>query len=88
MSQRPWEFEQALCAEVGSHYFYLEDKDERGPDSLADYSIAKTLCTQCIHRTECAEWGIKNEAHGMWGGLTPKERSALRQRRGILLNLS
>jgi hypothetical protein len=67
---------------------YLEDKDERGPDSLADYNIAKTLCNRCPHRQECAEWGIKNEAHGMWGGLTPKERAHLRQRRGILLDLT
>lgn len=87
MSKRPWEFEQAVCAEVGEYYFYLDDKDERGPDSLRDYNIAKKLCNQCPHKNDCAEWGINNEAHGMWGGLTPKERYAQRQKRGLRLHL-
>ena len=87
MSQRPWEFEQALCAEVGTHFFYLEDKDERSADSLADYTVAKQICYQCPERIECAEWGINNEAHGLWGGLTPKERGYLRQKRGLRLDI-
>lgn len=87
MSKRPWEFEQPLCAEVGSFYFYLDDKSERNSDSLSDYSIAKSLCFQCPHNADCAEWGIKNEAHGLWGGLTPKERALQRQKRGLRLDL-
>lgn len=83
MSRRPPEFEQPLCAEVGDFYFYLEDKNERGSNSLADYSIAKSICNRCPHKAECADWGIRNEAHGVWGGLTPKERAHIRTKLGL-----
>ena len=88
MSKRPWEFEEPICAEIGNIYFYLDDKDERDPNSISDYNIAKSLCSQCLHRVDCAEWGIYNEAHGVWGGMTPKERAYQRQIRGLRLDLS
>lgn len=88
MSKRPWEFESPVCAEVGNFYFYIEDKDDRSEDPLSGYEVAKALCSRCIHKTDCAEWGIKNESHGMWGGTTPKERAQERSKRGIRLDVS
>lgn len=35
---------------------------------------ARLLCTSCPVAAECAEAGV-GEPYGMWGGLTPQERS-------------
>jgi len=34
---------------------------------------------------ECAEWGIRNERFGIWGGLSAVERKRIRRQRGITL---
>lgn len=87
MSNTPWEFEQPLCAEVGVEVFYIEDRDdpEKRSGVRADYDSAKRVCNFCLHKTDCAEWGIRNEIHGVWGGLTPQERSEIRKRRKIII---
>jgi WhiB family redox-sensing transcriptional regulator len=41
--------------------------------------MAKSICRTCPHKAECAEWGIKNEAFGIWGGLTERDRRPLRK---------
>lgn len=81
----PWEFESPVCAEVGTEIFFSTDADEGGNSALVQetYRDAKRICAGCEHITECAEWGIKNEVHGVWGGLTPSDRKRLRNRLGI-----
>lgn len=88
MSDKPWEFEQPLCAEVGVEAFYVQDRDEPEPGVgvVPDYNSAKKICKSCIHQIECAEWGIKHETHGMWGGLTPQERKIIRGSRKITIH--
>lgn len=88
MTKKPWEFDQPICSQVGVELFYIEDRDEvkQGLPILSDYSMAKSLCKSCIHKNDCADWGIKHEVHGVWGGLTPQERSAVRKRKGIVVN--
>ena len=74
----PWEFEEPLCAEVGQHFFF-PDKE----DNPVDSKYAKSICNQCTHKIECAEWAIETvEEHGIWGGLNPRNRMAIRNRRG------
>jgi hypothetical protein len=43
---------------------------------------AKNLCnTLCEIRLQCLEYAMKhNETHGIWGGLSPKERQAFRSK--------
>lgn len=82
----PWEFESPVCAEVGTEIFFSRDADEGGDSSAMVkelYKEAKKICAGCDHKTECAEWGIKNETHGVWGGLSPADRKKLRGRLGI-----
>ncbi len=82
----PWEFKEALCAQVGTEVFYLEDRDEvRERARQADYSMAKRVCQSCVHLIECGEWGINKERFGLWGGFTPQERKLIRRRRNILI---
>jgi WhiB family redox-sensing transcriptional regulator len=41
--------------------------------------IAKNFCKRCPVLNECATYAIAaEETHGIWGGLTPKERSTIR----------
>jgi WhiB family redox-sensing transcriptional regulator len=43
--------------------------------------LARELCGLCPARQACAEYAIaSNEPHGFWGGLSPKERQAIRNR--------
>jgi hypothetical protein len=88
VSSKPWEFEQPLCAEIGVEFFYSDDRDDVKPKTkmLGDYSAARSVCGLCVHKAECAEWGIKNEVHGVWGGLSPQEREAIRKKRRIIVN--
>lgn len=62
--------EGALCAEVDSEIFFPE-KGKPARD-------AKKVCAGCWVREQCLEWAMAtNQRHGVWGGLTSKERSIL-----------
>ncbi len=83
----PWEFKEALCAQIGTEVFYLEDRDEvKEHAKQADYTMAKKVCQICTHLVECSEWGINKEKFGLWGGLTPQERRFIRRKRHIVIN--
>ena len=87
--KEPWQFTEPACASVDVTIFFAKDKDE--PEEtvdLSDYQYAKKVCSTCPHKIECAEWGIQNETHGVWGGLTPRERQKIRRKRRILVSES
>lgn len=83
----PWEFEDPKCAEVGTEIFFAKDRDEPGAHKVPanEYALAQSLCQRCPHKAECAEWGIRYETHGVWGGLTPQQRSRIRTKNKIQL---
>lgn len=85
--RKPWDYEEPSCAEVGVEIFFNKDKDEALPgiSQTAMYTEARKICETCPHKMECAEWGIYNETHGVWGGLTPNDRSKLRKRLNIVV---
>jgi WhiB family redox-sensing transcriptional regulator len=80
--REPREYENPLCAEIGGDFWFPE-RDDPENRKLLDPSYAKSICRSCIHKTECAQWGIKNERFGIWGGLTEYERTLLRRRSNI-----
>ena len=83
-AKSPSDFENAECASVDVNLFYEKDYDDLDSKTInGNYQEAKKICMGCQHRVECAEWGINNETHGMWGGLTPRERQKLRKIRDI-----
>lgn len=88
--KKPWDFEEPACAEVGVNIFFQPDKDD--PEQVAfvdgEYKYAKKVCSGCIHKIECAEWGIENETHGVWGGLSPRERTVIKKRGTISVSRS
>lgn len=63
-----------LCNEIGVETFYPPDDK---PVTRDFYLIAKKVCNKCIVQEECKIEG-KDEIHGVWGGLSPKERKQKR----------
>lgn len=56
------------------------------PDALfvdgAGQNRAKAVCTGCPVRTECLAYALDQRIeHGVWGGMTDRERRALLRRR-------
>ena len=70
---RPEWYDLAACRGVGPHEFYLD----RG-DSTAR---ALAICAGCPVRQQCAEFAVERNEPGIWGGLSHRERKALRRRR-------
>lgn len=63
--------DHALCAGAGLDLFF--------PDGT-DTQRAKSFCNVCPVWAECLAYAIdREEAHGVWGGLTSAERKRLRQ---------
>ena len=85
--RKPWTFERPLCKEIGGEVFFIDDFDDpRGMDTnSSNVQIAQRFCFRCEHQVDCAEWGILNEEHGMWGGLTPRQRREIRRQRRIYI---
>lgn len=80
--REPWNFEDPLCREVGTDFFFPE-KDDGDSPTMTGY--AKSICAGCSHKIECAEWGINNERFGIWGGLTQTNMRSIRRMRNIVL---
>lgn len=58
------------------HPFYPHPGDEEGT------AMAKAICATCPVREECLEFAMRtNDQYGIQGGMTAKERQALRRRR-------
>ncbi len=67
---------RALCSEVDPETFF----PEKGASQQA--KAAKMVCELCEVRIECLEYALKNdEAYGIWGGLSPRQRRSLKTRR-------
>lgn len=77
--REPARYEAPRCAEVDPELFFLEKGDNLGPK-------VRAICAGCDHKIECAEWGIKHETFGIWGGLTPRERQRIRKQNNIPLD--
>jgi len=75
--REPRFYENPSCAEVGGDFWFPEKAD--GSMNTVEMVMAKSICRTCPHKAECAEWGINKETHGIWGGMTEKERRPLRR---------
>lgn len=72
----------AVCAGVDTDLFY-PDSEEIGAEA-AEWAErrAKMICAGCPVRTACLELAMERfEKHGVFGGMTAAERTALHQRR-------
>lgn len=69
------------CRGLDPELFFVES--QRGTVRDEHVASAKAICAQCPVKQSCREHGLNTqEAYGIWGGLTRKERQAtLRWRR-------
>ena len=67
----PW-MDEALCTQAPAEMFFPDDTDH------AMAFKAKRICRECPVKQTCLEFGL-HQQHGVWGGLTPRERQRLRK---------
>jgi WhiB family transcriptional regulator, redox-sensing transcriptional regulator len=69
---------QALCRGMDPELWF----PERG--SIADDLQAKKVCSGCPARSKCLDYALDNgERHGIWGGLSERERRRIRLQRNL-----
>jgi len=73
LTPREWS-KDAACAEIGPvDYAFFPDSGSGG------YNMAREVCDRCPVRYECLQDALdRDEQWGMYGGLTPNERKALK----------
>ena len=81
--REPRFYESPSCAQIGGDLFFPEKEGQAFGN--IEIAMAKRICLSCPHQTECAQWGIKKEIHGIWGGLTESDRRRVRKEKNILL---
>lgn len=68
----------AECRGAWDHMYPVDDRgaeqNGRGTQPSA-YDLARIICSHCPVTDQCLEYALElNERHGMWGGMTPRER--------------
>ena len=62
----------ALCRQTDPELFF--------PEGQGASRLAKSICARCDVRSECLEWALRtDERHAIAGGLTERERRALKR---------
>lgn len=70
--------EQAACRGPLGAVFFPPPTTERKREKLAREEKAKNICLACPVQAECRDYAIAiREPHGVWGGLSEKERRVL-----------
>jgi WhiB family redox-sensing transcriptional regulator len=68
---QPWA-DQAVCAQTDPESFF--------PEKGGSTRQAKAVCAQCFVQAECLDYALTaDERFGVWGGLSERERRALKQ---------
>lgn len=85
LGDRPDWYDDAACMGMPAEWFYGEEEDQQLRGSHRPYLLpaevrrAKSVCEGCPVREDCLEWALDNdEQHGIWGGMTKRERDRLR----------
>jgi WhiB family redox-sensing transcriptional regulator len=72
--------EEALCAQSGIPDVWFPPPGGGSPI----VRIAKRICRECPVRQPCLDEALdRNEIHGIWGGLTSRERHEMRRHRPL-----
>lgn len=79
------------CSDAPLEYFYPSTETEGGgirssARIAAEYGYTRdTYCDSCPFLTACGEYAIAHERFGMWGGMSPSQRKAVRTDRQQVL---
>lgn len=81
MKTETWR-ELALCKDRDTNDFYPEMGVKGAAKQVREM---KVFCRQCSVILDCLDYALENdEQFGIWGGMTPKERSRIRRQQGVL----
>ena len=70
---------EAACLGRTELFFAPDESESRGSRRHRE-ALAKEVCGVCVVRVECLDEAIRgDERFGIWGGLTERERRALRR---------
>ena len=65
------------CRDSDPDAWFSTETPGMGPS----YTVARKLCNRCPVQALCLEYAMaNNEAHGLWGGLTHRERVKLKRK--------
>jgi WhiB family redox-sensing transcriptional regulator len=72
-ADQPW-MDQARCAGSDPDLWHPKNND------AAQAKQAKRICRRCPVRAECLAYALEHgEEHGVWGGMSVRERERLRR---------
>ena len=73
-----WEFESACGPDTADLFFPDTYGHPRSHRQTPEVRAAKRICRECPVLAECARWALSSrEPHGVYGGMTPRERQGL-----------
>lgn len=73
----PWT-EHAACVGIDPDIFFPPN----GGEAFKSSARAKAICATCPVRSDCLDYAIRERiTHGIWGGLTEKDRRVVRRQR-------
>src|SRR5579862_8576174 len=71
------DWERAACAGQDPGLFF-DYEDHRGFHQVRALAAARQVCDRCTIRRACLDFAIASQqAFGVWGGLTAKERALM-----------
>jgi WhiB family transcriptional regulator, redox-sensing transcriptional regulator len=71
----PWQLDAACREHPGVDYF---------PERGASTKEARAVCAGCLVRAECLDYALRiGTKHGIWGGMSERERRRLRRDRSL-----
>jgi hypothetical protein len=76
---KPWQFEGATCWGIETDFYFPENHKV-----TEENKKVKALCKSCICQKECLTYALHYSVDGIWGGTTPRERSAIRTKLNII----
>lgn len=74
-SKEVWR-DDASCKGQDLSIFFIENED--GSISRKNIKKAKSICLKCLVQVKCLSYALNEDIrYGIWGGITPRERSSL-----------
>lgn len=70
--------DKGACRGEAAILFFEPERDHRGRGKERE-NLAKSICRRCPVMAQCRAHGLSVEDHGIWGGLTARERLAMRR---------
>jgi WhiB family redox-sensing transcriptional regulator len=53
-------------------------------ETRENIQAAREVCGGCPVSEKCGEWAIWHEPHGVWSGMTPRERKVMRKGQSLI----